>query len=613
MVVDPGFEYSTLALAESYYRAFVRLGYDVVEYDLLRSLKIVGKGLKANEIKSNVYETTEMACASIVNQVILDSIDVVLMIHGYYMNPAILFSLKKVGCKTGLILTDDPMQVDLSRKYSSFYDFVFTNDKNTVDLHKNCYYLPVAVDETIFIPKIGNRDYQLIVGGSFYKERMEFIEKIKQSFLDYKSALVGARKLSFEDPLLNELFLENKISYEKMAEWLANAVICIDIPRDEFAPNSFGYCNQKKIKASCVSPRIFECIATKTLCITGNSRKDYYDFLKGLDCCTDFEDSNDLADKIDHFIGNWELRDKIVDTLYNEVLPHHTYLERAKQIEKIMGLVVSVRNYNIGTLNNRVINKWNNDWRNNFEHCKSLNIYTPQRSINRLEKDVTNSTMNIISNGPSLDETIDSVNSNYPSIFLNDAIKFSDVLLYGKKYAIAIHPNKDVYERCYSDINSKVHNVDLLASTLLYYEVVDKWINEGGAVFFFNSSENGEIKKEVAEYTKYPIFDAGFSVAFSAISAAIYMGAKSINLFGLDFSYIDNKKYASKNSLLKEFKKNELLLTEDDRGLPVLTDSVLIKSRDCVLNLIKAHPDIMFYRHGRGILYGENVPNLRVC
>ncbi len=38
-IVDPGFDYSTLAVAESYYRAFFRLGYDVAEYDTSKAFK----------------------------------------------------------------------------------------------------------------------------------------------------------------------------------------------------------------------------------------------------------------------------------------------------------------------------------------------------------------------------------------------------------------------------------------------------------------------------------------------------------------------------------------------------------------------------------------------
>ena len=39
MIIDPGFQYSTLAIAESFFDAFVELGYETHEYDTLRAFQ----------------------------------------------------------------------------------------------------------------------------------------------------------------------------------------------------------------------------------------------------------------------------------------------------------------------------------------------------------------------------------------------------------------------------------------------------------------------------------------------------------------------------------------------------------------------------------------------
>ena len=61
MIIDPGFEYSTLAVAESYCNAFADLGYDLVEYDMLKALNINREGLKSLNIKAGINELTELS------------------------------------------------------------------------------------------------------------------------------------------------------------------------------------------------------------------------------------------------------------------------------------------------------------------------------------------------------------------------------------------------------------------------------------------------------------------------------------------------------------------------------------------------------------------------
>lgn len=620
MIVDPGHDFSTLAIAESYTRAFERLGYEIVEYDTLRALRIVGSGLKAHKFPTNLHQTSEMACAPILSQVIIDSIDVVLVIHGIYMNPAIVMAIRKTGCKVGLILTDDPMQVSLSKRYSQYYDFVFTNDKNTVNQHKNCYYLPVAVDETIFVP--GDdlfRMYDLLVAWSFYKERFDFLadERIKKILLKNKTAMLGARSRDTGDPDLDKLFIRKKVSYEELAIHLASSFVCIDFPRNEFVVYG-GEGNKEAIKATCVSPRILECIATKTICITTDVRESLYEIVPQdlLTVASKEEDFETISDK---FLNDSKERQRITNILYYEVLPKNTYFERAKTIEKIMGLAVGINKKSIGTINQQIMNKWDSKWKENYNHCVKSKHYIPERSVSFYKdrfveqyKDALSEMCNIVSNGPSLEETASSERffaDNFVTFYLNEAVKIVQSF-HKEKFAVVIHPDDDVYERCYADFGC-CSKITLLTSTLACHKVADRWIAKDGKVVFFNSSGEEGVKKKVIERVNYPVFSSGLSVAYSAITAAIYMGFKKINLFGLDFSYVNNRKYAYKHCSFTDLNRSELLVVQDNKGSPVLTDHTLLRSRNSVLGLIKSNPDIEFKVFGRGILYNNEVSNLR--
>jgi hypothetical protein len=54
---------------------------------LLKALKINRIGLANLKITANLNELTELAGAPILNQVVRDRIDVIIMVHGFYLNP----------------------------------------------------------------------------------------------------------------------------------------------------------------------------------------------------------------------------------------------------------------------------------------------------------------------------------------------------------------------------------------------------------------------------------------------------------------------------------------------------------------------------------------------
>lgn len=630
MIVDPGFEYSTKAVADGYYNAFTELGYEVIQYDTLTSLNIIRAGLSGRE---TCYEQiTEMACAPIINQVINDSIDCVFMIHGYWMNPSIIIALRNLCVKTALILTDDPMQVDVSTQWSKFYEFIFTNERNTRQFHHNCTYLPMAVDNSIFYP-INKEELdvkyrsQILIGGSLYKERVDFIDnspELIDVLLKWDTKIVGSRKTKFKDERLNNLFGENRISIEEMAKYVAGTEICIDIPKNEYFDAVFGNSNREKIKASCLSPRIFECCASKIPVLTSRDRSDMvelYDKPCGFDDYGwTYENDKDLANQLNNFL--LKKRNYAVDKMYEHTIKNHTYVNRVKIIEEKMRIHPSITDLRDDHPINIIVGeRWDKNWNQNYYVGKQAQWFTKWRGIDNLRTSVEQNyfkgglhttpvktdEVDIISNGPSFEQNFDKCKDhNIIKFYLNQAIEYKtskDI-----NFAVVIHPDFDVFERCYEKAN--ISGVELIASTLANYKVIKKWHDEFQNFWFFNTGCEKGIKKIVYEDTKYPVLSSGFTVAFSAMVVAKFLGFKKINIYGVDFCYLNNRQYAFSDLNYEKVNKRLLSLVPDAKGCPVFTNPIMLKSRDAVLEFIEHNPDIEFRVYGRGILIGKNCKNL---
>lgn len=613
-MIDPGFEYSTLAVAESYTRAFESCGYEVMEYNLLDAMKEAQRGKNTRDL----VEITEFACAPILKHVINDGIDFAFVIHGYYMNPEILLSLRRIGCKICLILTDDPMQVDVSKKWSSYYDFVFTNEKNTVKMHKNCFYLPVAVDKGLFDAKINGKylvhytyKSDILFAGSMYKERIDFVDNslsLQDMMLNNKTIIVGSSKLKFKNEAINEMVVANKISYEKMAKYTMGSKIIIDIPRNEFRDGIFGDSNSGSILASCLSPRIFEAALSKSLPITTRARNEINELFP-TELIPTFSDEIELCSIIDYFLLNEECRLETIDKIYCHCRDNHTYDHRVKTIEKMIDLKPS-KKIVIGSISNeKVTEKYEKDWEDNFIYCKAHGSYTNVSNIENEKQKQFKGKAVIVSNGTSLIPYLDQLikMEGNTKFAVNGALK----LMGHSDYVVVIHPDIDVYERCFSGLsNYTIEKTHLIASSTANKEVLRSWEMVEGRILFFNPSDKDCVRKEVCEYNKYPIIQVNGTVGYSAIAIALYLGFKEIEIYGLDLCYLDGYKYAYEPLKLEDARK-QLIATENVKKRLVLTDNIMLKTKEGILDLVKRNPDVTFKVYGGGILYCESLENLK--
>jgi len=614
LIVDPGFAYSTLAVAESYTRAFQSCGYEIMEYDLLEAMNKARQAIRSNDL----LEITEFACAPILRHVINDGIDFVFVVHGYYMNPEIVLSLRRIGCKVCLILTDDPMQVDMSKKWSSIYDFVFTNEKNTVKMHKNCFYLPVAVDKDLFDAKTNGKSevhytYQsdILFAGSMYKERVDFIDNsptLQDVMINHNTIIVGSSKLKFKNETINKMVVGNRISYEEMAKYTLGSKLIIDIPRNEFRDGIFGDSNSGSILASCLSPRIFEAALAKSIPMTTRARKEIWElFPEGL--ILTFDDEIALSAMIEHYLYNEDLMLEERDKIYCHCRDNHTYDHRVRTIEKMIDLKPS-KKIIIGSIaDEKVKEKYSENWKENFAYCQAHGLYTNESNIENEKQKSLKGKAVIISNGRSLeyyDNKLSRMNDN-TKFAMNNALE----LMGHADYTVVIHPDYDVFERCFVKVSKySIKNSCLIISSTACKEVIDLWKINNSRILFFNPSDKDEFRKEVCHYNKYPIIQVNGTVGYSTIAIALYLGFKEIEIYGLDLCYLDGYKYAYSRLKLEDAKR-QLVTAENIKKELVLTDSVMLKTKEGILDLIKTNPDVTFKVYGRGILYCESLDNLK--
>jgi hypothetical protein len=614
LIVDPGFSYSTLAVAESYARAFESCGYEVMEYNLLDAMKEAQQGKKTNDL----FTITEFACAPILKHVINDGIDFAFIIHGYYMNPEILFSLKRIGCKTCLILTDDPMQIDMSKKWSLHYDYVFSNEKNTVKMHKNCFYLPVAVDKNLFDARLNGKygihyTYRsdILFAGSMYKERVDFIDNslsLQELMVNHDTIIAGSSKLKFKNETINKMVVANKIPYEEMAKYTLGSKICIDIPRNEFRDGIFGDSNSGSILATCLSPRIFEAALAKSLPITTTARKEIWELFPE-ELMPTFSNEIGLCSIIEHFLLNEDLMLETVDKIYCHCRDNHTYDHRVRTIEKLIDLKPSKKIVIGSIMNEKVAEKYEKDWQDNFTYCQAHMMYTSQSNIENEKQKQFKGKAVIVSNGASIVDYLSSLSKLEDTKFaVNDALR----LLGHSDYVVVIHPDINVYERCFENISEySIKKTCLIASSVANKEVIRLWeMYNKERILFFNPSDKEELRKQICDFNKYPIIPTCSTVGYSAIAIALYLGFKEIDIYGLDLCYLDGYRYAYQRMDLGDLRK-QLVATENVKKELVLTDNTMLKTKEGILDLIKRNPDVTFKVYGRGILYCESLENLK--
>lgn len=630
MVLDAGFKYSSEDISKSMYRAFEKVcGMEhVYEFNTASGLDFCSKILSTYNVFHDKeapthHDIIQLLCDPILRYVIQTQVDLVIAIHGRNINPDIIDCLK-IACPNTRVICwclDDPMQIDISSAYGSHYHYIFTNEKNCVSVHgkDKAFQLNTAFDEEIFVVDKNEitEKYKsdILISGSIYQNRYEFIEKIYDFIKDYNVKIVGKivnPELEFSRESLKARYIEGIVPVSEMAKYMIGAKICLDIPRPADI-SEYGRTNTKKLGATYLNPRIFETAGAGSMILTSDERSDIKNAFAE-DEYVLYEDVDDCANKMIYYLESEDERLKIANKARDRAWKEHKYTDRVKEIfdclpEKELNPRLVGLNLSQETTNAAAIEKFQGIWQKNFKDNVEFLGYG---SLNEFIGCGTTRKALVVSNAPSLENHIDKLEELYSS----DKLKDIDIITVNSAYRelrkrnivprfhTQIHPTQD-QSKHFDDVD---HDKTIfLASALLDNNVIRAWKGKKRLYAPKGVLVSGiEIPPEYSN--KLALVECALVVGFTATVLAVRFGYKKIGWLGFDFALCKNQKYAFERCDYDEEMKYGLIIRKDMHGSPVLTNFVMLDAYKFMSGIANGQKDINFFNlTGEGLLFGPRI------
>lgn len=323
-MVYPNFSWASGDIASACERSLRELGHEVEIFNpytegfFQKKILIDSKIEKNLPFKINPVFLKEIVYERMFFKVMKFKPDIAFFIHGGDVPSKIPLNFKNYNIKTVLWLVDDPHEIDYSSTYSSYYDYVFTNEINAVDVHiitnKNSFYLPVGYDEKIFYNyKINDKKYisDVCFIGSAFKDRVKLFEELYPYIKNLNIKIIGnwLNNLS-EDSRLKKFVVKDFVKPEEAAKYYNGAKIVLNPHRNPYGQSLAS--NLWDVKGSSPNPRLFEITATNAFCITDKYREECFKFFKEGEEIDSFKDAKDLSSKIDYWLKEDEKRKEAV-------------------------------------------------------------------------------------------------------------------------------------------------------------------------------------------------------------------------------------------------------------------------------------------------------------
>jgi spore maturation protein CgeB len=182
--------------------------------------------------------------------------DMLFAVHGRIVSGEMVARYRAAGIPTAVYLLDEPYEVDASTMWARPFEWVFTVDRATVPVHaqfSHARHLPLGYDDAIFHPGMPMISSDILVLGSPFQAREDFLRPIIDGF--------GSR-VTWVGPGWRELTALGRHSAgvvppEGCAAYYRGAKIVINIHRDS-SWSHFGELNKARIEATHLNPRFWE-------------------------------------------------------------------------------------------------------------------------------------------------------------------------------------------------------------------------------------------------------------------------------------------------------------------------------------------------------------------
>ncbi|NLW55845.1 MAG: glycosyltransferase [Firmicutes bacterium] len=268
--------------------------------------------------------------------------DVLLVVHGtrtplYHVRYA-----RSLGVKTVLWIVEDPYEIDLHRgEMVEAYDLVYTNERQAVKHYKpvKVSYLPWCCNPEVHRRMEVGEEYQsdLCFVGMGFPNRLRIINAIAPLLKKLNVKLIGRWERWGElHPDLHKFVLPVENDFYEVQKYFNGAKINLNIHRDPVNPPSG---NSRKVGATSPNDRTFALAGCGAFQLVDATRPDLLDcFVENKEIVL-FTSPRDLARKIEYYLANPKLRQKIGKAAQKRAYREHTFERRLKQIFTDLGTI----------------------------------------------------------------------------------------------------------------------------------------------------------------------------------------------------------------------------------------------------------------------------------
>lgn len=225
--------------------------------------------------------------------------------------------------QTAVWLVDEPYEVDDTETYSSRFNWVFVQDRNTVDRHINAHYLPTCYDPSRHFDNRKERIHKVGFIGQHYKSRRKYLESLARA--GHLSYIIGGAP--FNQGVLKQFYECPHISPLDVALYYRETQIVLNAWRE------IHHWNKHKVPAYSLSPRVYEALGCGALVIS-EPRPELEELFPELPT---FDTPANLVKQADYWLSETSNRENLMAHIRGK-LTGHTYADRLKKIIEVCGL-----------------------------------------------------------------------------------------------------------------------------------------------------------------------------------------------------------------------------------------------------------------------------------
>lgn len=265
--------------------------------------------------------------------------DFILALMGWRLTRANLARLNRIRDIPKIVwFTDDPYYMDWSRHAGQYFDYVFTNESQSVPVYRKhgcqrVYHLPLGVDPTDFFPrKTVPQHYRsdVLVLGTAFTNRRVWMSRVLPQLSHVKVRLIGPGWEKIKLTPRNKVHIRPEwVSVKEANAYYNGAKIVLNLHRS--SQDDYLRLNRGNVPAQTPNNRTFEVAACSAFQIVEN-RSDLshlYPAPAEISACRSPQECLSL---ITYYLPRHQQRTKQANRLYHHTRQTHQYQHRLSRI-----------------------------------------------------------------------------------------------------------------------------------------------------------------------------------------------------------------------------------------------------------------------------------------